>query len=93
LWDSWANTGGSSDQWNGTAAGQGGVGTQGVRVSPDGRFLASVDFKTGITVALLTNGIPDEGSIFTIPNAPYGNNTSAQSASGIDWDAADNLYT
>jgi len=92
LWDSWQNTGGSSDQWNGTATFQGGVGTQGVRVSPDGRFLASVDFKSGITFALLTNGIPDEGSIFIITNAPNGNNTTAQSPSGIDWDAADNIY-
>jgi hypothetical protein len=92
LWDSWQNTGGSSDQWNGTATAQGGVGTQGIRVSPDGRFLASVDFKNGIMLALLTNGIPDEGSIFTIPNTPYGVNTSATGPSGIDWDAADNLY-
>jgi len=92
LWDSWANTGGVTDQWNGTASGQGGVGTQGVRVSPDGRFLASVDFKNGIMVALLTNGIPDEGSIFVIPNAPFGANSSATGPSGVDWDAADNLY-
>ena len=59
----------------------------GVRVSPDGRFLASVDISDGITIASMTNGIPDDNSIFGIKNSPNVNN-----ARGMDWDAADNVY-
>ena len=89
LYTSWDSTGGASDPWNGSSTSAGAVGTYaGVRVSPDGRYLASVDINDGITVASMkNNGIPDDGSIFAIPNSPYTGN-----ARGMDWDAAGNLY-
>ncbi|MEI9961823.1 MAG: hypothetical protein WDM76_12030 [Limisphaerales bacterium] len=47
------------DPWNGSSTAAGAVGTYaGIRVSPDGQFLASVDINNGITIATLTNGIP-----------------------------------
>jgi Immunoglobulin I-set domain len=88
LWNSWNDTAGTSDPWNGVNGFGGAVGTYcGVRVSPDGRFLASVDIDNGITLATLTNGIPDDNSIFGIQNA-----SNVGSARGMDWDAADNIY-
>jgi hypothetical protein len=83
-----ANTQPSSDPWAGNNGSGQNVGTYaGVRVSPDGRFLASVDNFDGITLANLTNGIPDDSSIFGIQNAPNGSRSR-----GMCWDAADNLY-
>jgi Immunoglobulin I-set domain len=87
LWTSWNDTGGASDPWRGEANGTLGGTYCGVRVSSDGRFLASVDINNGITVANLTNGIPDDSSIFGIANA----STTANSR-GMCWDAADNIY-
>lgn len=89
LWTSWQDTAGASDPWRGENAGAGQTGGTyaGVRVSPDGRFLASVDINNGITVAYLTNGIPDDSSLFGIPNTPTTGNSR-----GMSWDAADNLY-
>ena len=88
LWDSWHDTGGASDPWNGVSgSGSAGGMYAGIRVSPDGRFLASVDINNGITLAFLTNGIPDNGSIFGITNAP-----STGNSRGMDWDAAGNIY-
>jgi len=86
-----ANTSVSSDPWNGINGAGAQVGTyNGVRVSPDGRYLASVDLQNGVTLANLTNGIPDDGSIFRIQNPP--NNLSTLLGGGMDWDAANNLY-
>jgi hypothetical protein len=88
LWNSWNDTAGVSDPWNGVNGSGSAVGTYcGVRVSPDGRFLASVDINNGITLATLTNGIPDDNSIFGIQNS-----SNVGSARGMDWDAADNIY-
>jgi hypothetical protein len=89
LWTSWNDTGGASDPWRGENSGAATAnGTYaGVRVSPDGRFLASVDINNGVTLANLTNGIPDDSSLFGIPNTP----TTTRSR-GMCWDAADNLY-
>ena len=76
------------DLFNGIRANGAQVGTYGGgRVSEDGRFLASVDINNGITLANLINGIPDEGSIFGIPNTPAVGNSR-----GMCWDAANNLY-
>ena len=88
------------DPWNGTSTAAGAVGTYcGVRVSPDGRFLASVDAGNGITIATLTNGIPDDSSIFAVPQPgdPFGFPASGGGAyvgnsRGMCWDAADNIY-
>jgi len=104
LWDSWADSGetGSFDPWNGlnTAAGQ--VGTYcGVRVSPDGRLFASVDTGNGITMANLTNGIPDDSTLFVVPQpdtdfpggfpATAAHNAYVGNSRGMCWDAANNL--
>lgn len=87
LYTSWQNTGGASDPWRGEAHGSTLATYGGVRVSPDGRFLASVSIDNGITIANLTNGIPDDGSIVAITNlAAVGNSR------GMDWDAAGNIY-
>lgn len=88
LWTSWNDTGGASDPWAGLNGSGAQVGTYcGVRVSPDGHFLASVDIDNGITIATMTNGIPDDNSIFGIQNA-----SNVGNSRGMDWDAADNLY-
>lgn len=77
-----------SDPWNGINGSGSQVGTYaGVRVSPDGRYLASVDINNGITIATLVGGIPDDTSIFGIINTPATGNSR-----GMDWDAANNLY-
>jgi hypothetical protein len=99
LWDSWHDTGGSSDPWagvNGSGVGGPVVGGtyNGVRVSPDGRFFASEDYGGGITLGAITNGIPDDGSIFGIANAPSYSigSPTAPARGGMCWDAADNVY-
>jgi hypothetical protein len=78
----------NADRFNGISANGAQVGTYcGVRVSPDGRYIASVDINNGITIATMIDGIPDESSIFGIPNTPAVGNSR-----GMCWDAADNLY-
>jgi hypothetical protein len=83
------------DPWNGINGG-GQVGTYaGIQISPDGKLFASVDFNNGITVASLThgnsdpnlNGIPDDSTIFSVPNSPY-----TATSRGMSWDAAGNIY-
>ena len=103
LWTSWNDTGGASDPWNGINSGVAAeVGTYaGVRVSPDGRLLASVDVDNGITMANLTNGIPDDSTIFSVPQpatdfpggfpATLGTSPYAGNSRGMCWDAANNL--
>ena len=96
-----------SDLWNGVSTASGAVGTYcGVRVSPDGRFLASVDADNNITLATLTNGIPNDTSIFAIndpgwntnynaignTNFPAGGGPYTANSRGMSWDAADNIY-
>lgn len=113
----WLYTGGASFNGapfntppNGTAAdpwvGLRGSGTAGgtyagVRVSPDGRFLASVDVNNGVTLASLTNGIPDDGTIFgidqgsfpfTAPAGITGIGAETGNSRGMDWDPANNLW-
>ncbi len=92
LYDSFQSSGGANDLWNGSSTAAGAVGTYaGVRVSPDGQFLASVDINNGITIASLTNGIPDESSLFVIPQ-PAATGQYTGNSRGMCWDAADNLY-
>jgi hypothetical protein len=66
----------------------------GVRVSPDGRFIASVDLNNGITLAALTNGIPNDGTIFGISQGTFGSTTGLNlaNARGMDWDPANNIW-
>lgn len=59
----------------------------GVRVSPDGRFLATININNAILIANMTNGTPDDSSLVTIANTPTTGN-----ARGIAWDAAGNIY-
>ncbi|HEV2320114.1 MAG TPA: hypothetical protein VGV18_10210, partial [Verrucomicrobiae bacterium] len=88
LWTSWVDTGGVNgpDPWAGVSGPVGGV-FAGIRESPDGRYLAGVDIDNGITLANLTNGLPDDSSLFHITNSPEVGNSR-----GMDWDAADNIY-
>jgi hypothetical protein len=91
LWTSWVDTGGATDPWWGYQTPPGsptGPAWAGVRESPDGRFLTSVDIDNGITLANMTNGLPDDASLSFIQNAP-----NVGDSRGMDWDAADNIYT
>ena len=91
LYDSLHDTGGGVmlDVFTGSSTpGTPGLGAYaGVRVSPDGRYLATATINNVIEIARLTNGIPDEGTLITIANTPSSGNSR-----GIAWDAADNLY-
>ena len=94
IWTSWADTGGANDPWRGEVNGFSTPTNNtsdgsfcGVRVSPDGRYLASVGILNDITIANLTNGVPDDTTLFGILNAP-----SVGNSRGMDWDAADNIY-
>jgi len=94
-----ANTGptpvAGGDPWNGIyGSGVAGGTYAGVRVSPDGGYLASVDINNGVTIASLTNGTPDDSSIFGISAGTLGSTTGLNLANsrGMDWDAANNLY-
>ncbi|HZV36858.1 MAG TPA: hypothetical protein VFB72_19940, partial [Verrucomicrobiae bacterium] len=62
-------------------------GLYGLKVSPDGRFLATLFADGQVAIVNLTNGIPDPGSRFVIVNAPVGTICRQMS-----WDAADNMY-
>lgn len=88
LWTSWVDTGGVNgpDPWAGVSGAVGGV-WGGLRESPDGRYLAAVDIDNGITLASMTNGLPDDSSLFHITNNP-----ETSLSRGMDWDAADNIY-
>lgn len=82
------NGGSAGDPWVGlNGSGSAGGTYAGVRVSPDGKYLASVDVFNGATIATLTNGIPNEGTIFGIQNA-----ANIANSRGMDWDPADNLW-
>lgn len=94
LWTSWQDTAGASDPWSGlvngfnTPSNPADDGSYaGVRVSPDGVYLASVAVDNDITIANLTNGVPDDTTLFGILNA-----SNVGNARGMDWDAADNIY-
>jgi hypothetical protein len=94
--------GAAADPWVGlNGSGTAGGTYAGVRLSPDGQFLASVDINNGVTFASLTNGIPNEGTIFginqgsfpfTAPAGVTGIGATVANARGMDWDAADNLW-
>jgi hypothetical protein len=76
------------DPWNGRLGSGSQVGTYaGIRISPDGKYVAAGDYSSGITIASLVNGLPDDTTIFNVANTPY---TSI--ARGMDWDAAGNIY-
>jgi hypothetical protein len=78
----------TTDPWVGiNGSGSAGGTYAGVRISPDRVYIASVDINNGATIATLTNGIPNEGTIFGIQNASNTGNSR-----GMDWDPADNLW-
>lgn len=96
--------GAAADPWVGlNGSGSAGGTYAGVRVSPDGKYIASVDLNNGITLALLTNGIPNDGTIFGIDQGtaffPYtapagitGVGAETGNSRGMDWDPANNLW-
>jgi hypothetical protein len=87
--------GAASDPW----VGQNGSGVNngtyaGVRISPDGAYVAAVDINNGVTIANLTNGVPNDGTIFGIVQGNVGATTGLNQAQarGMDWDAANNIW-
>lgn len=62
------------------------LGCYGVKISPDGRFLAALYADSRVAVVNLTNGLPDVSSLVIID--PGSATTSRQ----MCWDVADNLY-
>jgi hypothetical protein len=94
--------GAAADPWVGlNGSGTAGGTYAGVRVSPDGQYIASVDINNGVTIANLNNGIPNEGTIFGINQStfPYtapagigGIGVNTANSRGMDWDAADNIW-
>lgn len=83
--DPWSGGNGSGVR-NGTYAG--------VRVSPDGAYLASVDINNGVTIASMKDGIPDDGTLFGFSQGPFGATTGLNTVNsrGMDWDPANNLW-
>jgi hypothetical protein len=57
-------------------------------VSPDGKYLATIHSDNHITIALLTNGIPDVATLQRVVPTVF-----TTVGRGISWDAADNIYT
>lgn len=87
--------GSAADPWVGlNGSGVAGGTYAGIRVSPDGVYVASVDANNGVTIANLTNGIPNEGTIFGISQGTSGSTTGLNQVNsrGMDWDPADNLW-
>jgi len=89
LWNSWVDTGGNGDPYRGDTIGS----TvqypySGIRVSPDDAYYAQSGYQNYLTLVKLTNGIPDDNTLFTITN----NTTSNTGRGGMGWDSADNIY-
>ena len=92
----------AADPWVGlNGSGAAGGTYAGVRISPDGKFIASVDINNGITLASLTNGIPNDGTIFGIDQGNFGftapvgiTGVGAETGNsrGMDWDPAGNIW-
>ncbi|MGH7978659.1 MAG: hypothetical protein ACREE6_04745, partial [Limisphaerales bacterium] len=74
LWNSRHN-GGSSDYFYTAATGGSKVNPTSVSVSPDGKYLAAVGVDNHLTVCLLTNGVPNPSTIFTIAPVLFGAET------------------
>ncbi len=62
------------------------VGSYGVAVSPDGRYVATGTALGNLDLCQLTNGVPDLSTFTTITAAFSG------TCQGVAWDAADNIY-
>ena len=92
----------AADPWVGlNGSGSAGGTYAGVRISPDGKFIASVDINNGVTLASLTNGIPNDGTIFGINQANFpftapagitGVGANTGNSRGMDWDPAGNIW-
>ncbi|HEX3626379.1 MAG TPA: Calx-beta domain-containing protein [Verrucomicrobiae bacterium] len=90
LWNSRFN-GGKSDYFCTAASGGSQCLPTDLAISPDGKYLATVGVDNHLTICVLTNGIPDVGTITTVRPLNFG----AQYADGgaeVKWDLADNLY-
>jgi hypothetical protein len=87
--------GAAADPWvGGNGSGVNNGTYAGVRVSPDGAYVAAVDINNGVTLASLTNGVPNDGTIFGIAQGTSGATTGLNQAQarGMDWDAANNIW-
>ena len=89
------NGGAAGDPWAGhNGSGVNGGTYCGVRISPDGKYIASVDINNGVTIASLTNGIPNDGTIYGFSQGTFGSTSGMNTGNsrGMDWDAAGNLW-
>jgi hypothetical protein len=87
--------GAAADPWvGGNGSGVNNGTYAGVRVSPDGAYVAAVDINNGVTIASLTNGVPNDGTIFGIAQGTPGATTGLNQAQarGMDWDPANNIW-
>ena len=95
IWGSQYN-GGASDYFNTASSGAAGTGGAclpvDVAVSPDCKYLATVNFDGHFTICSLTNGIPDASTIYTVEPDAFVAAGSFALDDEIAWDAADNLY-
>ncbi|HEV2328453.1 MAG TPA: hypothetical protein VGY56_06660 [Verrucomicrobiae bacterium] len=83
--------GGKSDYFCTAAAGGSQCLPTDLAVSPDGKYLATVGVDNHLTICVLTNGIPDVPTIYTVPPLNFGGEY-ADGACEVKWDRADNLY-
>jgi hypothetical protein len=89
LWTSWVDTKGNGDPWRGDIMSSTVQYTYGgIRVSPDNQYIVSSGFQGALLIAKMTNGLPDNNTMFAITNTPNANT----SRGGVDWDAANNVY-
>lgn len=97
LWNS-IHSGGTLDYFNTASSGAIGASPGGaclpvdVAVSPDCKYLATVNFDGHFTVCSLTNGIPDVSTLYTIEPDIFGAAGSYGLDDEVAWDAGDNLY-
>lgn len=63
-----------------------------VAVSPDGQYLCAVGYDGHFNICLLTNGIPNLASLYTVRPYIFTSSPGYGQDNEIAWDAADNLY-
>ena len=94
IWQSiYTNSGTVKDYFYNAVSGGSSVLPTCVAVSPDGKYLCAVGYDGHFNICLLTNGVPDVSSLYTIKPDVFP--ATAQSFGlnhEVAWDAADNIY-
>lgn len=85
IWNSYYN-GGTADYFV-TSSGGNTQGLVDIAVSPDSNYIVGVSWENWFVICPLTNGIPNTANIFLSTPTSYAN-----TARGIAFDAADNVY-